>query len=304
VKGIVFDIQRYSVQDGPGIRTTVFMKGCPLRCRWCANPESQQSYRQVAHSDALCSKCGDCVPACPMHAVVLAEHGIRVDRGLCDNCAKCVTACVRGAIKVYGREITLDEALDVAERDLAYYRNTGGGVTVGGGEPLAQGGFVAELLKGCKALGIHTCLDTSGLGSPYALSQVLPYTDLVYHDLKLVDPAKHRAVTGQSNDLILRNLRTVAEQRVPLVIRIPFIPGLNSSEDDIRATADMLLLLPPGRILEVDLLPYHRFGSGKYQMLDMDYGLPDLPTLRASDPEVQQAKEIIERTGLKCRIEV
>jgi pyruvate formate lyase activating enzyme len=304
VKSVIFDIQRFSVQDGPGIRTTVFIKGCPLRCLWCANPESQEHHPQVAHSDALCNNCGDCVSICPKQAICLTEDGICIDRTLCDNCTTCVEACVRGAIKLYGREMALEEVLDVVKRDLAYYRKTGGGVTASGGEPSLESEFVGELFEKCKALGIHTCLDTCGYTPPLVLKRILEYTDLVYYDVKLVDDARHRAVTGQSNDLILRNLHTVAQQMVPLVIRVPLVPGINSSNQDIEAIARVVATLPDGQEHEVHLLPYHRFGATKYQMLDRNYGLLDLPTIKASDLEAQRAKEIIERSGLKCRIVV
>jgi pyruvate formate lyase activating enzyme len=303
LQAVVFSIQRFSVQDGPGIRTTVFFKSCPLRCLWCANPESHEGYIQVAHSDMACRKCGDCLPVCPRHAILMTGDGIQIDRARCDNCAKCVEACVYGAIKSYGQHMTVGQVMEVVKRDLSFYKESKGGVTASGGEPLMQAEFVRELFKECKAAAIHTCLDTSGYGSASALTQILEYTDLVLYDLKLVDATRHQAATGQSNEVILRNLYTVTEQRIPLVIRVPLVPGFNCSEEDIEAIARLVSALTnDSRRIEVDLLPYHRYGANKYVMLDIDYKLAELQTIKPNDPAVRQAQEIIERFDLKCRV--
>ncbi len=302
MNAVIFNIQRFSLQDGPGIRTTVFFKGCPLRCTWCANPESQASLPQVAHSDALCNKCGDCVSACPKQAVTLIESGICIERALCDNCAKCLERCTRGALRLYGEEISLEAVLEVVKRDVAFYRNTGGGVTASGGEPLIQSKFVSELFRACKTLGIHTCLDTCGHSPSESLHQVLEYTDLVYYDLKLIDQVRHQAATGASNELIAQNLQDIAKQCKAFVIRVPLVPGINTTDEDIQAIADVVVGLPSGLTPEVDLLPYHRFGGSKYRMLDRDYLLLQLETLKATDIEVQRAKEIFDRAGLSCRV--
>jgi pyruvate formate lyase activating enzyme len=282
----------------------VFFKGCPLRCVWCANPESQERYSQFAHMDVRCNNCKECVPACSRHAIAVDGQVIHVDRTQCNNCGECVGACPPGALKLFGEETSLERVVDIVKRDLSFYRSTGGGVTVSGGEPLEQSEFVKELFEECKEMGIHTCLDTCGYGSPKALENILEYTDLVYYDLKLIDGARHRAVTGVNNDLILSNLRKTAEKRVDLVIRVPLVPGINSAPQDIQAIVSVVAALPGGQEREIDLLPYHRFGANKYPMLDRLYQLLDLQTLRASGPEVQQAKELIERAGLKCRIVV
>ncbi len=301
---VVFNIQRFSLQDGPGIRTTVFVKGCALRCLWCANPESQKGYPQVAHSDALCTKCGACLDACPQRAISLTEKAIRIDRALCDNCMACVDACVYGAIKTYGQRMTSDEVVKIILRDLRYYRKTGGGVTVSGGEPLTQPEFVREVLQGCKAQGIHTCLDTCGQAPEASLLRVLEYTDLVYYDVKVAGSASHWRAAGHPNDQILSNLHLVASRPVELVIRIPFIPGINSAPEEIESIVRIITALPEGGRREVNLLPYHRLGSVKYHMLEMDYDLADLETVKAGDPDLGRAKELIEASGLKCKIVV
>ncbi|MDP2727146.1 MAG: glycyl-radical enzyme activating protein [Dehalococcoidia bacterium] len=293
----IFNIQRYSVQDGPGVRTTVFMKGCSLRCLWCSNPESQKSHPQVSHRNNLCTKCGRCLEACPKGAISLYEGGVRINRGRCDNCGLCVPVCYPGALEILGREVTVEEVLAEVKKDALFYRNSGGGVTVSGGEPLAQPQFVAELLRKCRDAGLHTTLDTCGYAHKAVLRAVLEHVDLVLYDVKHMEEEAHRRATGVSNRRILANARAVASAGVPMIMRLPLIPGLNDDEENICRTARFAQELGVRRL---DLLPYHRFGAGKYASLDRRYRLDGL----ASPPEeeMQRFQGLLESMGLECHV--
>jgi pyruvate formate lyase activating enzyme len=299
VTGRIFNIQRFSVQDGPGIRTTIFMKGCPLACPWCSNPESQKSHPELAHVDSLCDGCGRCLPVCEPRAITLEDERVRVDRELCDNCGRCVEVCAPGSLKMFGREISVDEALQEIEKDAPYYRNSKGGVTASGGEPLRQPRFVAELFRRCREAGIHTALDTCGYAHREALCSVLEHTDLVLYDLKLIDDELHGEILETSNNPILANARFVAAEGVPLIIRIPLVPGITEREANIRAMVRFIEGLGEG-VTAIHVLPYHRLGLDKYRMLDRDYPLGDLAPL----PK-ERIRAVVERfgaLGLDCEI--
>jgi pyruvate formate lyase activating enzyme len=297
--GIVFNIQKYSIQDGPGIRTTVFLKGCPMRCAWCANPESQHFDPEIAHRNSLCSKCGRCMGACQEKAISVDARGICIDRKLCTNCGKCIDVCSPQALKMFGEKMSVREVFERIREDAEFYRNSGGGVTVSGGEPLAQPDFVAALFRLCRNNGIETCIETSGCATEEALIEILPYTSLVLFDIKLGDAAAHGRWTMKSNEEILRNLGIAAASGTPLILRVPMIPGINDSDDELKYIAHIALetLKKPARI---DLLPYHRFGVGKYQMLDREYQLSELTTPK--DMEVQRIKRLFESYGLECEV--
>lgn len=296
--GVVFNIQRYSIDDGPGVRTTVFMKGCPLTCLWCSNPESQCGLPEVTYRYTSCKRCGTCVKVCPVQAVSLEDDGVHIDRAKCTLCEECIRSCVPEALKLSGKKMTVDEVFKVVKKDADYYDASGGGVTASGGEILAQADFVAALFKRSKEAGFHTNADTSGFGDPAALEKILEYSDLVFFDLKHLDPVKHKEYCGQSNELILKNLELVAQKGIPVVIRVPLIPGYNNSEENLRALASKVAEL--ARDSMVNLLPYHRYGANKYRMVDMVYQLDDVPEL--TQDELSKAKEIIESYGLKCDI--
>lgn len=303
VSGCVFNIQRFSIQDGPGIRTTVFLKGCPLRCLWCSNPESQSPVPEVAHRDSLCNGCGDCLKVCTPEAISLSSSDrgfqIKIDREKCNNCGKCIDVCIAGALKFYGQYMSIDEVFDEVRRDTAFYSNSGGGVTASGGEPLSQADFVVELFRQCKRIGIHTTMDTCGYASVSALEKVLPETDLVLFDLKLMNSWQHRRFTKKNNGEILRNARLVVAEGVPMFIRIPLIPGINDSEENLVEIARFVSKLD--NKLHIDLLPYHRFGESKYKMLDRDYQLTDVKS--PNDEQLQRVMEIFKRYGLDCAIQ-
>ncbi len=295
--GTIFNIQRYSVQDGPGVRTTVFVKGCPLRCHWCSNPESQKTQLQISHRNTLCDRCGRCLEACPRDAISLHRGGVRINRGNCDNCGACVTACYPGALEVLGREATEEEVLAEARKDALFYRNSGGGVTVSGGEPLSQPEFVAGLLDRCQQAGLHTTVDTCGYAPASALEMVLPYVDLVLYDVKHMQEEPHRRATGVSNKRVLANAVIIARAGVSMIFRLPLIAGINDSEDNIRATARFAQELGVRRL---DLLPYHRFGATKYTNLDRRYRLAGLAS--PPDDQVERLKAIVESMGLECQV--
>jgi len=297
IKGLIFNIQRYSVDDGPGIRSTVFLKGCPLSCPWCSNPESQSREPEIFHRDISCVSCGKCVSVCPQQAISLKEEkGIRIDRGRCVACGACKRICPRSAVQFMGEEKTVPEILKVVLKDRDYYANSGGGVTLSGGEPLAQPEFAAALMKALREAGIHTCLDTTGFAPRESLDLVLPYTDLVYFDLKHMDPDEHLRVVGVPNDLIHENFRYIIGRGIPVTVRIPFIPGFNDSDENIEATARFVSALLPGG--DVGLLPYHRYGMGKYDALDREYPMGDLDA--PTEESTARAKAIFESFGLKC----
>jgi pyruvate formate lyase activating enzyme len=298
IEGIVFNIQRYSIDDGPGVRTTVFLKGCPLSCLWCSNPESQNLQPEVTWRYTSCKKCGTCAKTCPLGLITLDEDGVHIDRKSCDRCGKCIEACVPEALRMSGTKMTVDEVYNVVKRDIDYYKASGGGITCSGGEILVQSDFVAALFKKSWADGIHTCADTSGYGTKKAMEKILSYTNLVYFDLKHMDSAEHKKYCGQSNDLILSNLSLVVQKKIPLVIRIPVIPGYNNSDENITAIAKTVSRLT--KKATISILPYHSYGANKYRMIDMKYMLDDVKT--PTEEELSKIRQIIESFGLNCDI--
>jgi pyruvate formate lyase activating enzyme len=300
IKGTVFNIQRYSIDDGPGIRTTVFFKGCPLSCVWCSNPESQNLQLELMHRDSLCKRCYRCVAACASGAITVGAEGISIDRDACDACGECVKVCPHDAMRITGTQMTADEVFAVIERDADFYRDSGGGVTLSGGEVLLQPEFAQALLQRSKEAGFRTCLDTSGQGATEALKRLLPYLDLVYFDIKHIDPRVHRAETGITNEGILGNFALVATSGVSFVVRVPVVPGFNDTSDAISDIADMVATRAPGAT--VHLLPYHRYGQQKYAMLGLDYELTAAET--PSQEFMKAARAIVESRGLVCEVAV
>jgi len=297
-RGLVFSIQRYSTEDGPGIRTTVFMKGCPLRCLWCHNPEGQELYPQIAFNDSRCIGCKACVDACPQGAITFTVDGPWTDKGKCQNCGKCAEVCPTGARELIGKYMTAEEAFSEVERDILFYRNSGGGVTVGGGEPMMQPRFLVEFLKKCHEKGIHTALDTSGHAKWKTIGEALMYVDLVLYDIKQIDPAKHADYTGVSNELILENARRISDKGIPIIIRIPVISGYTDAEENIRYIMEFVSILES--VTTVDLLPFHRLGEPKYKKLDRNYEFKG--TQPPNDEHIQKLKQIVESFGLQARV--
>jgi len=262
---IVFDVKRFALHDGPGIRTTVFLKGCPLSCAWCHNPESQRSEPEVMFWSDRCVGCGDCVSSCPRDAISLRDGQARTDRDACDGCGACVSACPQGARAIAGEVWTLKRLLEEIEKDVLFYDQSGGGVTLSGGEPLAQVDFAASLLAACRARRIHTAVDTCGHGDWKDLFRFVPATDLFLYDVKHVDEGRHRELTGVSNEGILENLRRLSDEGARLWIRYPVIPGLNDAREDVVALGKIVAGL--NSVEAVCVLPFHRGGERKLDRL-------------------------------------
>jgi len=271
-RGRVFNIQRYSVQDGPGIRTTVFMKGCPLSCQWCHNPEGQSPEPELLVFEHRCIRCGACVTVCPnASAQIPVLEPLRPIPANCSLCGACVAACPTEARQMAGDMMTVDEVLAVVLKDRVFYEDSQGGVTFSGGDPLMQPDFLQALLEACKKVELHTAVDTCGLASRETILALAPLTDLFLYDLKLVDAQKHRQFTGASNQVILENLNYLGRHHTRVWLRIPVIPGINDAPESMDATAQLAASLPG--IRQVNLLPYHPSGIAKFQRLGQAYPL-------------------------------
>jgi pyruvate formate lyase activating enzyme len=297
LKGVVFNIQRYSIHDGPGIRTTIFLKGCPLSCLWCQNPESQSHKLEIFYNEEKCVGCGRCIAVCPEKAIKMLDNGkTATARKLCTGCGKCVEACPENAREHVGKFITVREAFDEAMKDEIFYKRSGGGVTLSGGDPFAQPEFSAGILKLCKEAGVHTAVDICGYTQWKIMEPIMPYVDLVLYDLKHMDSAEHRKLTGVPNNLILENIKKIHKLNKTIFIRIPVIPGLNDSIQNIEATADFIVKeLDPS--VQVNILPFHRLGESKLVQLEKPF-----VRLTAEPPDenyMTHLKEVLEARGLK-----
>jgi pyruvate formate lyase activating enzyme len=298
---LVTNIQGYSIHDGPGIRTVVFLKGCGLDCWWCANPECISPQPEIGFLENLCTKCGECAGACPNEALTCeAGHVPQIDRERCSGCGTCASACSSGALVVYGREMTVEEVFEAVQADRMFYEASGGGVTVSGGEPLLQPRFVRALFEKCREAGIHTCIETSGYAGQSALRQVLPYTDYVLFDLKLQELNGHRRYTGKPNGPIHKNAKTVADSGVAVLFRMPLIPGITDSPLNIQATSDLLRGLLGDRDPAIELMPYHRLGVGKHESLGRKQRL--LGVIAPTAEQVEEARKAFADSGVSCTI--
>ena len=275
----IFNIMRFATLDGPGIRTVVFFKGCPLSCWWCHNPESQSFLPDRLYFAERCRHCLECVAICPEHAISELDGTVHTSAA-CTLCGTCTTVCMAEARQVAGQRYTVDELIAEVQKDVVFFDQSGGGVTLSGGEPLSQPVFITSFLAACRQGGIATTLETCGLAQPAVFQQVALQADLVLFDLKFVHPVKHRQYTGVSNDLILRNLEQLVADQRPLTVRIPVIPGVNDSTEDIGGFVEYLSRLRPPAI---ELLPYHRIGADKYRRLGLPYKLPDTSQPNAAD---------------------
>ena len=290
----VFNLQQFSTEDGPGIRTTVFLKGCPLRCAWCHNPEGLRPENDLMWLDARCIGAQDCLRACPEGALSLTPEVMRIDRRLCTVCGKCVEACPSAAFEQIGKSWLAEELLAELLKDQVFFETSGGGLTFSGGEPMMQSEFLEDFLPACKKAGLHTALDTCGVSAWPRYAAVLPALDLVLFDIKLIDPQRHRKATGAGNEAILENARRIAAAGKPMWIRTPLIPGFTDDVDNVRAIADFIRS-HLATVERWDLLAYTNLGKPKYRRLDLPYPLGDAPLLERSTVErlYQEAAAIV-----------
>ncbi|UCB52565.1 MAG: glycyl-radical enzyme activating protein [Candidatus Zixiibacteriota bacterium] len=263
--GIVFDIKRYAIHDGPGIRTTVFLKGCLLDCPWCHNPEGKNEKPEFMWWAEKCIGCRDCQNACPQDAISFSDGSLLLDTPKCDFCGACTDVCPSEALKQVGQKMTVAQVLKVIEKDRAFYDQSGGGVSLSGGEPLLQPDFACALLGACKERGIHTAVDTCGHVDSDALMRIGEQVDLFLYDLKVIDDEKHESFTGVSNKLILENLKKLSDCGQRTIVRFPLVPGVNDDEKDIQEVGELLSSL--GGVKEINVLPYHKGGVEKLERL-------------------------------------
>lgn len=274
--GYVFNIQQFSVHDGPGIRTVVFLKGCPLHCAWCANPESQNASPEIAFSASKCMGCHLCMETCPQRLISQGNHGeLKINRGLCNKCFKCTEACPTKAISVFGKKMNIEEVLSEVESDSAFYRRSDGGMTLSGGEPLLQADFAINLLIEAKHHGIKTAIETCGCVEWTVMEQACQSLNTIIYDIKCIDSSKHERHTGAANEQILSNFEKMCRQfpHLKVLARTPIIPGFNDSEDDVLSIIDFIKQFPN---VTYELLPYHRLGQPKYISLGREYPLGDV----------------------------
>ena len=313
-KGRIFNIQKYSIYDGPGIRTLIFFKGCPLRCKWCSNPEGLERKYQILYKEDLCSNCGNCVPVCPVGIHYLLAEGDqqprtksetsrhKVDRSIeCVGCRKCETICPKQALSIVGSDKTISEVLEIIQQDMLFYLSSGGGVTLGGGEVTAQPEFATNLLMECKRMGIHTAIETCGYAKLESLLMIAQFTDLFLYDIKQIDSDRHYELTGVGNERILDNLTELIRRGFTVKIRMPLIRGLNDSEDTIRRTMEFLQPFKSYKNFQgIDLLPYHKLGINKYKQLDMKYAIT--ADLSFKEEELDRIEDLIKEYELQAKV--
>jgi pyruvate formate lyase activating enzyme len=299
-QGMVFDIQTYSLHDGPGIRTTVFLKGCPLSCIWCQNPESQHHQPEVMLYLERCTGCSQCVSACPNQAIQIVDGKSHTNRNLCRGCGKCADICPNEARTLAGRVLSAEEVFLELKKDDIFYKKSGGGITLSGGEPLAQAEFSAAILSLCKQAGLHTAIETSGIAGWDIFKTVLEYVDLILYDLKHMDSPSHQRYTGVPNDLILENVKRIRkEYSIPIVARIPIIPGYNADLKNIEATASFITS-ELGLDTKVNILAYHRLGESKYSRLERE--ISRINTTPPTSEQMAALQKTIETFGLTVSI--
>lgn len=284
--GTIFNIQKFSIHDGNGIRTLVFMKGCPLECAWCSNPESQRYVREIMFVKSNCIGCGKCSEKCPNGATDSTSW--EIDRTRCSLCGECTKYCYANAKKIVGREYTVHDVIEEIEKDRVFYLNSQGGITVGGGEPTAQPEFVSALLKESKRLNLHTAIETCGYGQYDHVGMVFETADQIFFDLKHMDADTHKKLTGVDNTLIIENARRISDTDKQIVFRLPLIPSLNDDVSNVKATGEFVKsMMNNQNDLSIELLPYHALGADKYRWLDQKYGLTGLKS-----PDIKSVNEL------------
>lgn len=296
LEGTVFNIQRYSLHDGPGIRTIPFLKGCPLACKWCSNPESQKPQPEIMYQKSNCIHCGKCFEAC-RYGALSKENPYMVDRDRCVACGACAEVCPTNALVLKGKKMTVWEVIHELQKDENIYRRSDGGITLSGGESLSQPKFTRELLRACKERGWHTAIETTGMTTKEIIELVMPFVDLALTDIKIIDPSIHKNVTGVDNQIILENLIRISNL-TKTIVRIPVIPNVNDNIEAIREIAEFTKLMK--NINEIHLLPYHNFGENKYNLLGRIYplhGVKELPK-----DKINLLKQEIEKFDIACQI--
>lgn len=296
-RGIITDIQRYSVHDGPGIRTVVFFKGCPLRCQWCQNPETNDRNRQIIYYSDLCIGCGKCAKACPTNCISLRENGFIRDMANCRTCGKCVEVCPTEARMFIGKEVSSDEVIQRVIRDEQFYKSSGGGVTLSGGEVLTQPPFAAELLSNLKDLGIHTAIETSGYSDKESFLKVIKKTDLILFDVKHTDAALHKKYTGVDNKRILENLYAAAGIGKIIIIRVPLIPQVNDDRKTLQSIGNLTREI---NAEEIHVLPFHQMGKSKWKGLQKEYYFQEVAPY--SKEKLREIEEFLESLGIPFSI--
>lgn len=313
-KAKIFNVQKYSIYDGPGVRTLIFFKGCPLRCLWCSNPEGLERKNQVMFKEDLCINCGSCIPVCPAHIHHFLDEedrqlqtkrersGHKVNRSIdCVGCRKCETICPKQALSIVGSDKTISEVMDIIQQDMLFYHSSGGGVTLGGGEVTAQPEFATNLLTECQRLGIHTAIETSGYVKLDFLLMIAKFTDLFLYDIKQIDSERHYELTGVRNERILDNLTELIHRGFNVKVRMPLMRELNDSEETIRRTLQFLQSFNSYKNFRgIDLLPYHKLGINKYKQLDMRYAITE--DLSFKEEELDKIEEFIK--GYNLHVEV
>ena len=295
IQGMIFDIQHFSLHDGPGVRSTVFFKGCPLACWWCSNPESQAKTEQLLFFKHLCTGCGACQAVCPSGVQAITRNGLIMDREQCTNCGICMNICPNHARQISGKLMTVEDVCTEVRQHWRIFQQSGGGVTCGGGEPLAQPDFLFELLKTLHDdVGLHTCLETCGMAPWQILERVLPYVNLVILDIKHMDSNVHKAATKAGNETILSNAHALAQAKIPVLIRVPLIPGFNDTDENLHALGAFLM---KHDLMEAEIMPYHTLGVSKYAALEREY-VGHVNTL----PRTDEAAEILKNYGLSVDV--
>lgn len=297
LNSVVCEIENYAIHDGPGIRTVVFLKGCPLSCLWCSNPETQRKENELYYNLSTCILCEKCIHKCSSDALTSNGESIVINRDKCTSCDSCVAICPTSSLKLVGKTMTVEEVFEEVLKETIFYRQSGGGVTVSGGEMLMNADFTIELFRLCKENYIHTAVETTGFGSFEKLQELSNYTDIFLFDLKHYNSNTHYELTGVHNSLILENITKLCNLNKKIILRIPLIPSLNDDEDNIRHTID---IAKTNGIREIHLLTYHTLGLDKYKKLQKDYNLPALPK---HEPDyIETLKNLIENSGIKCII--
>jgi pyruvate formate lyase activating enzyme len=295
----IFNINRYAINDGPGIRMTIFLKGCPLNCSWCHNPESQDPETQKIHISSRCIACGICIENCPVDACAPGQTGILTDAEICILCAMCTEVCPSNASEMSGKDYTIDKVMKLIKKEKVFFDHSGGGITISGGEPLMHHQFVKSLMEECGKLNIHRAIDTSGYVKSDILLDIADHTDLFLYDLKHLDTEIHKKWTGNGNELILKNLRLLSEYGSDIEIRIPLIKGVNDDAENIRQTAEFVKSLP-GKSTKICILPYHNIAGAKYEKLGQIYNASGMSA--PSEAELNSIITVFNTYGLEARI--